>query len=104
METTLSLEERRESRFPVNSPATLHILSRPHTESVPVVVRNLSRNGARLECDQFLQHGTPVAIETKELAVVGTVENCPEIRTGLFGVGIKITELPAHPISSSDSK
>jgi hypothetical protein len=77
------------------------VLSGPHVGvRFPIVIGNVSRSGVRAEFEQFLTHGAQVSIETEELRVVGTVQNCTEIRTGLFGAGIRVTDLTTHSSSS----
>ena len=98
------MEERRELRYPVETPATLRVLSGADVGVCLAVIIDTSRSGLRAECAQFLRHGSQVSIETKELTVVGTVQNCSEIRTGLFGVGIGIANVTPHRISPTNSK
>jgi PilZ domain len=97
------MEERREPRYPTRTTATLRVLSDADL-SVCVTVIDISRSGLRAECPQFLRHGSEVSIETKELTVVGTVKNCTEIRSGLFGVGIGIGDVAPHRITPLNSK
>ena len=80
------MEERREPRFPLKTTATLHVSDADL--GVSVTVTDVSRHGLRAECPQFLRYGSQVSIETKDLKMVGTVQSCTEIRSGLFGIGI----------------
>lgn len=96
------MEERRESRYPVKNTATLRVLSGTDLGAFPTVIIDISRSGLRAECRHFLPHGSQVAIETNELKVVGTVQNCTEIRSGLFGVGIEIRDVIPHHVSSEN--
>jgi hypothetical protein len=66
------------------------MLSDPGVSVSHVVMVDISKSGTRVECAQFLPHGSQVSIETRGDTIVGTVQNCTEIRTGLFGFGIKI--------------
>ena len=87
------MEERREPRYLVKTPATLRVLSDADFGICVALVIDISRSGLRAECPRFLGHGSQVSVETKELTVVGTVQNCTEIRSGLFGVGLEISEM-----------
>jgi hypothetical protein len=86
------METRCEPRFPVKTTAVLRVLSDSDAGVPHVVMVDISKSGMRVECAHFLRHGSQVSIETKELTIVGTVQNCTEIRTGLFGFGIKIRD------------
>jgi PilZ domain len=97
------MEERREPRYPVKTTATLRVLSDADLGVCVTVIIDISRSGVRAECARFLRHGSQVSIETKELTVIGTVQNCTEIRRGLFGVGIGVGNITPHPISPSNS-
>ena len=97
------MEERHEPRYPVKNTATLRVLSGTDLGAFLTVILDISRSGLRAECGQFLPHGSRVAIETNELTVIGTVQNCSEIRSGLFGVGIGISDVTPHRISSERS-
>jgi hypothetical protein len=88
-----SMEERRESRYPAKTPATLHLLSEVDLSVGITVITDISRSGIRAECAQFLPHGSPVSLEIEDLTVLGGVENCTEIRSGSFGVGISISHV-----------
>jgi hypothetical protein len=98
------MEERREPRYLTKTPATLRVLSEADLGACVAVITGLSRSGMRAECARFLCHGSPVSIETEDLTIVGTVKNCTEIRSGLFGVGIGIAEIKPHPSSLANSK
>jgi hypothetical protein len=86
------METRCESRYPVKTTGTLRVLSDADVGVRHAVMIDISISGMRVECAQFLRHGSQVSIETKELTVVGTVQNCTEIRAGLFDFGIKIRD------------
>jgi hypothetical protein len=70
----------------------LRVLSDADIGIPHVVMIDISKSGVRVECALFLRHGSQVSIEAGELTIVGTVQNCTEIRTGLFGLGIKIRD------------
>ena len=94
----VSVEERRESRYPAKTTATLHLLSEVGSDVDVTIITDISRSGLRAECTRFLPHGAPVSIATTDLTIFGKVENCSEIRSGLFGVGIGIAHvLPSPP-------
>ena len=86
------METRSEPRFPVNTTAVLRVLSDAGASVPHVAMVDVSKSGMRVECAQFLCHGSQVSIEIRELTIVGTVQNCTEIRAGLFGFGIKIRD------------
>ena len=87
------MEERSEVRYRTNSTATLRVLVDTDARGWVMHIVNVSRSGLRAECGRFLRPGTHVSIKAKELTVVGTVQNCTEIRSGLFGFGIGISEV-----------
>ncbi|MGA3204573.1 MAG: hypothetical protein ABSF12_18935 [Bryobacteraceae bacterium] len=97
------MEERREFRYPTKTTATLRVLSGAGL-GVCVTVIDVSRSALRAECPLFLSHGSQVSIKTKELTVVGTVQSCTEIRSGLFGVGIWIGDVAPHSTGTANSK
>lgn len=86
------METRSERRFPVKTTAVLRVLSGADVGIPQGVMVDISKSGMRVECAQFLCHGSLISIEATDLTIVGTVQNCTEIRTGLFGFGLKIRD------------
>jgi hypothetical protein len=91
------MDERSEPRYPAKTTATLRLLSDADL-GVCATLIDISRSGLRAECARFVPRGSQVSVETKEITVIGTVQNCTEIHSGMFGVGIRIYQITPNPV------
>lgn len=87
------MESHSESCYPVTTTALLRVLSDAGLGiELPVMVE-ISRSGTRIECSRYLRQHSQVSIHTEDETILGTIQTCTEIRSGLFAFGIRIREV-----------
>jgi hypothetical protein len=85
-------EKRREHRIPTDHPGKMQSFSPFSLEKIPIQIRDISRNGLKVQTPQFAERGTIVQIVFKNAIILGEVRYCVAAGTE-FDTGIQIQDV-----------
>lgn len=88
----LSIEKRREARYPTNDPAEVQVVNGGTGRSSATVL-DVSRSGLRLRLESILNKGAEVKITLqRNLIIFGQIRYCRPLKEG-FEAGVRIQDL-----------
>lgn len=87
------MDVHSKSCYPVTATARLRVLSDAGDGLELPVMLEISRSGTRVECSRYLRQHSQVSIHTEDETILGTIQTCTEIRSGLFAFGIRVRDV-----------
>jgi len=85
-------EKRREHRIPTDEPGQMQIFSPFSIETIPIQIRDISRNGLKVHTPRLAERGTIVQVIFKGAIILGEVRYCVADGTE-FAAGIQIQDV-----------